>query len=96
MKLETKYETKNPSYAGDKPSEKPIIERKREWTHPDTNCPRKNTPIYTAPDALPGPCGRNNPWAGGCGKDEWNSGGVVLRDKGSKQVVHREKSHVVP
>ena len=90
--METKYETKNPTYAGDKPSEKPIIERKRRWFHEEaSSCPRKDKPIFTAPDTLPGPCGRNNPWSGGCGNDTWSSGGIVLRDKGTKNIVHEEK-----
>ena len=70
--------------------EKPIIERKREWLHPqEGTCPRKSEPIYTAPDTLPRPCG-SGVWRGGCGGEEWQSGGIVLRDKASKNIVRRE------
>lgn len=78
-----------------KPVER-TVERCREWQHegkPD--CPRREKPVYTKPDALPDPCGVTrdgyDPWA--CGSGDWRSRGIVLRD-GKKNVIAREKGDV--
>ena len=68
--------------------DKPVIERRREWEHGDggdKDCWRKARPIFTAPEKVPDPCHRET-----CKNDEWRSKGIVLREKQSRKIVHRE------
>lgn len=85
---ETKHEVRNSDYKPDNTvREKPVLTKVREWEHKDgTDCHRKDKPVYTPPDTLPGPCGSRNPWSGGCGSEEWRSKGQVYRDQ-HKRVV---------
>lgn len=76
----------------DKPSEKPVLERKREWSHGDGGqeaCGRRSKPIYTDPNRIPGTC---RDWR--CDNDEWIGKGIVIRDKAKKTIIHREKPNV--
>jgi hypothetical protein len=95
--MDSKNQSRNPDYQPDNTTkrEPPVIERKREWEHGTEGregCQRRKQPIYTDPNSIPGPCGRDNPFAYGCGGKEWVSKGIVQRIKGSKQIVHREDS----
>lgn len=70
---------------------KPVIERKHEWAHGTQdrgeNCPRYKKPVFTDPITSPDECH-------GCNNNEWFSKGYVLREKGTKEVVHREARFV--
>ena len=87
-----KHETRNPAYTGDKPSEKPTLERVREWEHGDRGlgkrCPRVNKPVYTKPEALPDTC-RHPP----CENTEYYSKGIVTRTTDGT-IVDRERDRL--
>lgn len=86
---DSKHESRNPAYTpqDDQQREKPTLTKVREWAHKEgTDCYRKDKPIYTKPDTLPGPCGSGTPWSQGCGEKEWRSKGMVYRDQ-NKRVV---------
>lgn len=90
----SKTESRNDKFVGH--DAKPIvrkIERVREWEHDgEPSCPRKSRPVFTPPGELPRPCGQTKDGQDyyACGKDEWRSKGIVLRDE-DKRVVGREK-----
>jgi len=70
--------------------ERPILERRREWAHGDGGsdaCQRRSKPIFTDPAKIPGICRDYR-----CDNENWESKGVVIRDKAKKTIVHREKA----
>jgi len=79
-------------YEAPKPA--PVIEQKREWGHSDTegkgkNCGRYNRPVYTPPNSTPGTC-RDYV----CDSKEWQSKGLVEREKGSGKILTRDGKKV--
>ena len=70
--------------------EKPSLERKHEWEHgregEGEKCGRYNKKVYTNPGTAPGTCRQYD-----CNNTEYYSKGIVIREKGTKEIVDREK-----
>lgn len=70
--------------------EKPTLERKREWAHglegKGKDCDRYDKRVYTPPESVPGTC---HDW--NCDNTEYQSKGIVTRNKNTKEVIDRER-----
>lgn len=89
-------ESDKPTPAADQPTQKPDLERVREWKHTDgglgADCDKSDIPIYAAPTDIPKDCdGRAKTWPNQpCESDSWQGNGIVMRDKNNGKVVIRE------
>lgn len=75
------------------PKPKPVLEEKREWSHGTggrgPQCSRANRPIFTDPNKTPDICRSYD-----CNNGEWDSKGLVKREKSSGRVVERDGKSV--